>query len=221
MKVSDALRARKSVRAFTDQAVSEEQIRQILDAARCAPSGVNTQPWKVAVVTGDTKQKLQTRIETAFRGGEGASQEYQYYPTEWQEPYSSRRKECGVLLYSAVGIKREDKQRRQDQWAANYRSFDAPVMLLFFMDSVMETGSYLDYGMFLQSIMLTATEMGLATCPQAALGEYPHIVRDELGYDDSSMVLCGISLGYEDTSDAVNSYRTPREEVDTFTRFYN
>lgn len=221
MKVSDALRARKSVRAFTDQAVSKEQIRQILDAARYAPSGVNTQPWKVAVVTGDSKQKLQTRIETAFRGGEGSSQEYQYYPTEWQEPYISRRKECGLLLYSAVGIAREDKQKRQDQWAANYRGFDAPVMILFLMDAVMETGSYMDYGMFIQSVMLTATEMGLATCPQAALAEYPQIVRDELGYDDTITVVCGMSLGYEDTSDAVNSYRTPREDVDTFTRFYN
>jgi len=93
-------------------------------------------------------------------------------------------------------------------------------MLLFLMDSVMETGSYLDYGLFLQSVMLAATELGLSTCPQASLGEYPQIVRDELGYDDSTLVLCGMSLGYEDTSDPVNSYRTPREDVDSFTRFY-
>ncbi|MFT6389280.1 MAG: nitroreductase [Cellvibrionaceae bacterium] len=221
MKVSDALRARKSVRAFTEQAVSEEQVRLILDAARCAPSGVNTQPWRVAVVTGDAKQQLQTRIETAFRAGEPSAQEYQYYPKEWREPYRSRRKETGLMLYSAVGIAREDKQKRQDQWAANYRSFDAPVMLLFLMDSVMETGSYMDYGMFIQSAMLMATEMGLATCPQAALAEYPNIVRDQLAYDASTTVVCGMALGYEDTSAVINRYRTPREVVDSFTHFFD
>ena len=221
MNVLEALKARKSVRAFTDQAVSEEQIRTILDAARWAPSGVNTQPWRVAVLTGAAKQALQTRIETAFRGGEGSSQEYQYYPEQWQEPYISRRKACGLQLYSAVGISKEDKERRLDQWAANYRGFDAPVMLLFLMDAVMETGSYMDYGMFIQSIMLAACDLGLATCPQASLAEYPHIVRDELGYDESNTVVCGMALGYEDTSAAVNGYRTPREELDSFTRFFS
>lgn len=221
MKVEEALKIRKSVRAFTDKAVTEEQVRQILNAARCAPSGVNTQPWQVAVLSGEAKQQLQTRIELAFRGGEKSSMEYQYYPSEWREPYTSRRKECGLLLYSAVGIAKEDKQRRLDQWAANYRAFDAPVMLLFLMDADMETGSYMDYGMFIQSVMLTASSMGLATCPQAALAEYPDIVRKQLGYDDSVTLVCGMSLGYEDVAAAVNSYRTPRLEVDSFTRFFS
>jgi nitroreductase len=221
MNVSDALKARKSVRAFTDQDVSEEQVRQILDVARCAPSGVNTQPWEVAVLKGDAKVSLQTKIEAAFRDGEKSSQEYNYYPPEWKTPFAERRKECGLLMFSALDIKREDKDKRQNQWAANYRSFDAPVMMLFFMDSIMDKGSYMDYGMFLQSIMLAAVEQGLATCPQASLGEYPAIVKSELGIDDSKTLLCGLALGYEDTSHAVNSYRTPRVEVDSFTQFYS
>ena len=221
MKVSDALKARKSVRAFTDQNVTDEQVKQVLDAARWAPSGVNTQPWSVAVVRGGKKQQLQDKIEAAFRAGEPSSQEYQYYPQEWQEPYSSRRKQCGLLMYSVLGIKKEDKQRRLDQWAANYRAFDAPVMLLFFMDNVMAKGSYMDYGMFIQSVMLAAMEYGLASCPQAALAEYPTIVKDTLGYSDSTVLLCGMSLGYEDTGAAVNSYRTPREEVESFTQFFS
>ncbi|MGH1485998.1 MAG: nitroreductase [Cellvibrionaceae bacterium] len=221
MDVSTALKQRKSVRAFTSQNVSDEQIQRILDVARCAPSGVNTQPWQVAVVRGQAKQDLQTRIEAAFTAGEPSAQEYNYYPSEWKEPFIGRRKECGLMLYSVLGIQKEDTERRKVQWAANYRAFDAPVMLLFFIDATLNEGSYLDYGMFLQSVMLAAVEQGLATCPQAALAEYPQIVREALGYDQSSTVLCGMALGYEDKGAAVNSYRTPREDVDRFTRFFS
>lgn len=220
MKVSQALKARKSVRAFTNQAVSDALIHHILDHARCAPSGVNTQPWKVAVLRGSTKAQLCNALEHAFRSKQASQKDYQYYPQEWIEPYRSRRKACGLALYSSLGIQKEDKQRRDDQWAANYRAFDAPVVLMFLLDEIMEMGSYLDYGMFLQSVMLAATEKGLATCPQAALAEYPDIVRHVLGYDASTKVICGIALGYEDVSAKVNHYRTERETVESFTQFY-
>jgi len=220
MKVSEALKARKSTRAFLDKPVEKEKIERILNAARHAPSGVNTQPWQVAVVSGDRKLSLCAKMEEAFRSGQKGEMEYQYYPLEWQGVYKERRKACGLQLYSTLNITRDDKQRQLDQWAANYRGFDAPVVLFFFMDRVMETGSIFDYGMFYQSVMLAATEEGLATCPQAALAEYPQIVKEELGYGDDTMLLCGMALGYEDTEALVNSYRTPRVEIETFTRFF-
>ncbi len=219
MQVREALEQRKSVRAFLDKPVEREKIVRILDAARHAPSGVNTQPWKVAVVSGAAKQRLQQKIETAFRAGERSRASYVYYPGEWISPYKERRKECAVLMYDAVGITFGDKQAQLEQWAKNYRAFDAPVMLLFFIDSIMGKGSFIDYGMFLQSLMLAATEEGLATCPQASLAEYPDIIRQELGYDDSMHVICGMALGYEEREAAINSYRTPRMEVGEFTRF--
>jgi nitroreductase len=117
-------------------------------------------------------------------------------------------------------IKREDKQRRKDQWAANYRAFDAPMMLLFFMEQGMQTGSFLDCGMFIQSVMLAAMEEGLSSCPQAALAEYPQIVKEFLGYAEDSILLCGLALGYEDTSAAINHYRTPREALLSFVRYF-
>ena len=221
MDVVEALKVRKSVRAFTEQSVSDDTIHQIIDAARHSPSGVNSQPWQVAVVRGETKERICTRIEERFRTGEKASKDYEYYPTEWRDPYVSRRKACGLAMYSALGIAKEDMQRRQDQWAANYRAFDAPVMLLFFLEDIMEKGSYLDCGMFIQSVMLAAVEQGLGTCPQAALAEYPQIVREELSYEDSMLVLCGMALGYEDESAAVNTYRIEREPVEAFTRFFS
>jgi len=220
MKVTEALTKRKSTRAFLSKAVEADKIKRILNAARHAPSGANTQPWQVAVVSADKKSQLQQLIENAFRSGSKAHMDYQYYPVEWQPPYRERRIATGIQLYTTLGIAREDKEKRQQQWAANYRAFDAPVMLFFFMDPVMQMGSFLDYGMFLQSIMLAAIEEGLATCPQAALIEYPHIVKQTLGYADDSILICGMALGYEDTKAKVNSYRTPREEVSGFTRFF-
>ena len=221
MNVIDALKHRKSVRAFTDKAVTDKTIHSLLDAARHAPSGTNTQPWQVAVVQGDKKIDLQEKIETAFRGGDRGKAEYNYYPEEWVSPYKERRKECGLLMYTTLDIKREDKERQIDQWAANYRAFDAPVMLLFFLDSIMDKGSFMDYGMFLQSIMLAAEDLGLATCPQASLADYPHIIKPELGYADDTLLLCGIALGYEDKDAVVNSYRTSRLDVEEFTQFFS
>ncbi len=220
MDVREALKKRKSTRAFLDKEVTKKKVVAVLEAARHSPSGVNTQPWQVAVVSGDAKTRLQERIETAFRNGEKPRMDFQYYPLKWSEPYKSRRFECGILLYETLGIKRQEKERRLEQWIANYRSFEAPVALFFFMDPSLETGSFMDYGMFMQSIMLAAVEEGLATCPQAALGEFPEIVKEILGYPSDSILLGGMALGYEDTEALVNSYRTPRLPVESFTRFY-
>ena len=173
------------------------------------------------MLTGKTKDELTSAMESAFRNGEKGKMDYQYYPLDWQGVYKDRRKACGLQMYSTLKIEREDKQRQMDQWAANYRGFDAPVILLFFMDGVMQTGSFLDYGMFIQSVMLAAQEQGLATCPQAALAEYPQIAKSKLGYADDTVLLCGISMGYEDKDALVNSYRTPREEVSEFTNFFD
>ncbi len=221
MNVNEALSTRKSVRAYLDKAVEPDLIMRVLDAARHAPSGVNSQPWQVAIVTGDTKLKLQQQLEQAFRDGVKGQMDYGYYPSEWKSPYTERRKACGLAMYSALHIGREDKQRQLDQWAANYRAFDAPVMLLFFMDRGMREGSFMDYGMFLQSVMLAAVEQGLATCPQAALAEYPDIVKQVLGYPSESVLVCGMALGYEDATAAVNSYRTEREPAAAFSRFFS
>lgn len=220
MNVIEALENRQSIRAFLDKDVELDKIKKILNAASYAPSGVNTQPWQVTVLSGSKKQELQQAMEKSFRKGKQGKMDYQYYPSEWEDPYRARRKECGLLMYSTLRISREDKEKQINQWAANYRAFDAPVMLLFFMDSKLETGSFLDYGMFLQSIMLAAVAEGLATCPQAALGEYPEIVKDLLGYDRNIKLICGIALGYADKTALINSYRTSRESINTFTNFF-
>ncbi len=221
MNVSEAIKQRHSVRQFLEKAVSQEQVSQLLDIASHAPSGANTQPWQVAVLTGDRKQALAQQIVNAFETGKTETADYDYYPTAWQEPYLGRRRACGLQLYQSLNIERGDKTAQKAQWAANYRAFDAPVMMLFWMEGVMQTGSFMDFGMFLQSLMIASVEAGLATCPQAALAEYPQIIKSALNIPDDAILLCGMALGYEDTTAPVNQYRTAREAVETFTHFYD
>lgn len=220
MNVTEALLARKSTRAFLDREVEREKIQNILKAARHAPSGTNAQPWQVAVVTGETKRILTQKMEQSFDKNGLGEMDYQYYPLKWQEPYKKRRVTCGAQLYEALNIDRKDRKGRLRQWRANYRAFDAPAILFFFLDPIMKKGSFLDYGMFIQSVMLAALEQGLATCAQAALGQYPKLVKESLGYPEDTVLLCGMALGYEDKEAPVNNYRTSRDEVEVFTKFY-
>ncbi len=221
MNVIEALEQRKSTRAFLAKPVDKEKIVAILQAARHAPSGTNAQPWQVAVVSGKKKAELTEAMESAFREKGPGDMDYHYYPLEWHEPFKKRRVTCGAQLYSALNIDRNDKERRLEQWVANYRAFDAPVVLFFFLDPAMQKGSFLDFGMFIQSIMLAAVEEGLATCAQAALGQYPALVKDFLGYSQGTILLCGMALGYEDKDAPVNNYRTEREEMAVFTKFFD
>jgi len=220
MNITDALIARKSTRAFLDKEVDNETLVRILKAARHAPSGTNAQPWQVAVVQGEKKQQLTEILVKSFAEHGLGEMDYQYYPLKWKEPYKRRRVNCGAQLYSALEIDRKDREGRLHQWVANYRGFDAPVLLFFFLDPEMQKGSFLDYGMFIQSVMLAAVEEGLATCSQAALGQYPNLIKDLLGYDRETILICGMALGYEDKNAPINNYRTPREEVEVFTRFF-
>lgn len=221
MKTSEAIRLRKSVRAYQDKKVSRELIERVLDTAKHSPSGANSQPWQVAVVTGKTKEKITSALLLAFHNRQAEDRDYEYYPVKWQEPFKKRRIACGMQLYDTLGIERKDREGRMRQWEANYRGFDAPVILFFFLDPSLAIGSYMDSGMFIQSVMLTALDEGLATCPQAALSGYTTIVKEILGYPKETILLCGMALGYEDRGALVNSYRTPREGVENFTHFFD
>ena len=156
-----------------------------------------------------------------IKNGEKPNPDYDYYPTEWVEPYKGRRFQCGMDLYKALEIGREDKDKRVEAALANYRFFGAPVTLFFFIDKVMRKGSWVDMGMFLQSVMLTAREHGLGSCPQASTSDYPDLVRNTLGVSDEFSLICGMSLGYPDDEKPVNNYRTAREEVDAFTTWFD
>ena len=217
MEVLEAMHRRASTRAYLDKPVDRATIESILEAARWAPSGVNAQPWQVAVVVGETKRRVSEALLAERTAGHPEQPDYTYYPKQWNEPYKSRRMACGLALYSALGINRSDPGARLKSWNNNYHFFGAPVGLFFFLDRSLEKGSWVDMGMFIENVMLAALSFGLATCPQASLAEYPDIVRRLLNVPDSRALLCGMALGYPDTAAPVNNYRTAREPAAKFT----
>ncbi len=221
--VDDAITSRHSIRAYLPTPVARKTIEQILHVAARAPSGTNTQPWKVHVLTGDAKQRLSTAIRAAFDDPEERarhSEEYAYYPTQWASPYIDRRRKVGWDLYGLLGIGKTDKARMHEQHGRNYAFFDAPVGLIFTIDRVMQQGSWLDYGMFLQNIMVAARARGLDTCPQAAFTQFHRIIEAQLGLAPTEMVVCGMSLGHADPAAIENTLITEREPVQGFTRFH-
>ncbi len=220
--VDAAITSRRSIRAFLATPVPRETVEEILHVAARAPSGTNTQPWKVTVVTGPALQQLSNRVRAAFDDpAERArhTEEYAYYPTEWQSPYIDRRRKVGWDLYSLLGIGKTDKQRMHEQHGRNYAFFDAPVGLIFTIDRVMQQGSWLDYGMFLQNVMVAARARGLDTCPQAAFTQFHRVIADCLNLPAEEMVVCGMSLGHADPDAVENSLVTQREPVSGFARF--
>ncbi|MBI1423125.1 MAG: nitroreductase [Gammaproteobacteria bacterium] len=221
MDTLQVMQARLCVRAFLDKPVGDELIREILAAARWAPSGTNTQPWQVAVLRGDTKASLTQRLLARREQHIDPNPDYAYYPDTWVDPYRRRRIACGKALYTALGIARDDKDRQKIAWENNYRFFGAPVGLIFLIDKQLNQGSWMDLGMFIQNVMLAAKALGLDTCPQASLAEYPDEVRELLGLSSEVAVVCGMALGYADMSQAVNQFRQAREPVETFTRWYD
>ena len=220
--VDEALQSRRSVRAYLPTPVPRETVEAILEVAARAPSGTNTQPWKVHVLTGESRAALSRAIKAAYDDpAERArhTEEYAYYPTEWRSPYIDRRRKVGWDLYALLGIGRADKERMHAQHGRNYDFFGAPVGLMFTIDRVLQQGSWLDYGMFLQSVMVAARGRGLDTCPQAAFMQYHRIISAHLGLGDHEMVVCGMSLGHADLGAVENTLHTEREPVSGFARF--
>ena len=210
--VDEIIVSRKSVRAFLPNAVAREDVQKILEIAARAPSGTNTQPWKVYVLMGEIKQQLSEEILQAHNNPHNNyKEEYQYYPVQWVSPYLERRRKVGWDLYSLLGLGRENKAGMHAQTGRNYVFFDAPVGFIFTIDRVMEQGSWLDYGMFLQNIMLAAKARGLDTCPQVAFTQYHEIIHKTLNLPDQEMVVCGMSLGYADPSKIENTLVTERD----------
>ena len=220
--VDAAITSRRSVRAFLPTPVPRATTEALLAVASRAPSGTNTQPWQVHVLTGAAQRALSAEIRAAYDDPvqRAAHQEpYAYYPTEWRSPYIDRRRKVGWDLYSLLGIGRADKAAMHAQHGRNYAFFDAPVGLIFTIDRVLQQGSWLDYGMFLQSLMVAARGRGLDTCPQAAFTQFHRIIARHLGLGDDQTVVCGMSLGHADPDAVVNRLSTEREPVAGFTRF--
>jgi nitroreductase len=222
--VDEAITSRMSARAFMQQAVPRALLEQILEVSSRAPSGTNTQPWKVYVLQGASRDSLVNKICTAHDAvranpelAVNYKEEYDYYPTQWISPFIDRRRENGWSLYGLLGIGKADKDKMHAQHQRNYKFFDAPVGLMFTVNRAMGRGSLLDVGMLLQNVMVSARGHGLHTCPQAAWNGFANIIMPHIGAREDEMLVCGMALGYADDSDRVNTFQTPRVPVAEFT----
>ena len=221
MNVTEAITGRQSIRAFNkDKAVSRDSIEAILATASRAPSGSNIQPWHVWVAMDAKRDEIANACQARHVQGDAGEQEYNYYPVEWREPYIGRRRNTGWGLYGHLGIEKGDKKNMSLQHGKNFDFFDAPAALFFTIDRDMELGSWIDYGMFIQSVMIAARGLGLETCAQASFLKYHDTVMRLIGAPtDEQMFVCSMSLGYADENASVNRYRTPRLAADEFTVF--
>ena len=224
--VDAAILSRFSTRAYLDKPVEKSVLADLLQVAARSPSGTNTQPWKVYVLQGVAKDKLVNDVCEAHNAmaanpalAAEYAEEYDYYPSKWVSPYIDRRRECGFGLYGVLGIGKGEKDKMHLQHLQNFRFFGAPVGLIFTLDKVMGRGSLLDYGMFLQNVMVAARARGLHTCPQAAWNTFSKIIYKHVGAGEKEMMVCGMSLGYADESALVNTFKTTRVDASSFTHW--
>lgn len=216
----EAIESRRSVRAFRPDPVDDDIIKDLLKLASRAPSGTNMQPWRVYVTRGAVKQAITDSIlNSGIRAEKIAWNEYKYYPDKFFEPYLGRRRTVGFALYDALGIRRREVERMRAQHDRNFHFFDAPVGMIFTIDRRLNQGSWIDHGMFLQTLMIAARSRGLHTCPQAAFAPYHEQIRPILGVPDEEIITCGMALGYEDTSKPENNFRTERAPLEEWVTF--
>ncbi|WP_444812833.1 nitroreductase [Variovorax jilinensis] len=220
MDAAAAMRGRRSVRAFLPTPVPQATLAEILALAACAPSGTNIQPWQVIALAGEERQRVCDRAQHAFHHEQGLhASEYDIYPPEWVEPYLGRRRRNGLALYASLGIARGDKAAMQRQHARNFSFFDAPVGLIFTIDRRLAQSSWVDYGMFLQNLMLAARVHGLDTCPQMAWAMMPRLLTELLDIPPHRMVVCGMALGHADREAPENGWLPERDPVASFAQY--
>ncbi len=219
--VTDAVATRRSLRAFLPDAVSTELLQDIFSKAARAPSGTNMQPWNVHLLTGESLQKVSNAVCKDFDNDVPFDEEQPYYPDKFFDPYLARRRKVGWDLYNLVGIEKGDKAGMKAQHRRNYEFFSAPAGAMFTIHRDLNIGSWLDYGMYLQNVMLLAREAGLHTCPQAAFCGYHKAIRSVLSLKDEEVVVCGMSIGYGDFEAIENTLETERASLQEFVTVYD
>ena len=216
MEVSEAVNSRQSIRAFTDQEVSDELIQRLLEKSARAASGGNLQPWKIFVINNETMINF-LKFQEDWTDQETPA--YDIYPENLSEPYKTSRYEVGAEMYSILDIDRDDKEGRFKQMLENFKFFGAPSAFFCFVDRQMGRPQWSDLGMFLQNFMLLAKEVGLDTCPQEAWAIKQESVTAFVKAPDELMLFCGMAIGYKDDEAKINKLRTERRPFEDWATF--
>jgi len=216
MEVSEAVNSRQSIRAFTDQEVSDELIQRLLEKSARAASGGNLQPWKIFIINNETMINF-LKFQENWTDPETPA--YDIYPENLTEPYKTSRYEVGAEMYSILDIDRDNKEGRFKQMLENFKFFGAPSAFFCFVDRQMGRPQWSDLGMFLQNFMLLAKEAGLDTCPQEAWAIKQESVTAFVKAPDELMLFCGMAIGYKDDKAKINKLRTQRRSFKDWATF--
>ena len=219
MNIKEAIEKRFSVRAYTKEVPDIETIKAILKTAGTAPSGGNIQPWKVYVLSENAKNELSKKTLYNFDNGVQEDIEYDIYPKPLADEYKKRRYECGADMYNALAIGKDDLDSRFKQIRENYNFFGAPLGMIITIDKSFGKNGWGHVGMFLENLWLSAIDHGLGICLQESWSIYPKTVKEFTKHPDNEIVWCGVAVGYEDSSNPINQYRTKREDLDSFVKF--
>ncbi len=218
MNVSEAVMTRRTIRAFKQKPVPEEVIKEVLELARHAPSNSNTQPWRIDIVSGEARVKLQAAIFAEMQSGVKPNPAFPPGGSGLKGRYKERQRECAFQYYGAVGIDKEDKKARAELSLKNWEFFGAPHAAFLSYPETMHRANAIDIGIFLQTIMLLFVERGIASCPQGALATFPGPVKEMLPIPEGNAILCGLSFGYPDMDAQINSdaAKMGREPIEIF-----
>lgn len=218
--VSEAISGYRTIRGFKPEPVDHNVIREIFEIARLAPSNSNTQPWSVAVASGKVRDDLANAIGAALDAGAKPNPHFPPGGVGLKGQYKERQYACAWKYYGTMGIDREDKAGREALTRKNWEFFGAPHAAFFSMPATMHRANAIDIGIFLQSVMLLMHERGIGCCAQGALAMFPDIVREHLDIPEENALLCGLSFGYEDKDNIINTAKMPREELDSIATFH-
>ena len=219
MDIIEAIHTRQSIRSFKDREVSQETVREILNISKFAPSGGNTQPWKVYVLNQNIMKELESAILHNLDNGISEKPNFSIYPQPMSDHLKNRVKECGKLMYGALEIKKDDIEGRLNQLKQNFSFFGAPVGMLITVEKEVDLNGWDHVGHFIQNLCLSSIKFGLGTCLQESWSMYPETVQKITNYNKSEILWCGVALGYPNNDHPINNYRTPREDIETFAKF--
>jgi len=224
MDIVEAIRQRKSIRAFKPDAVPEEILKEIMELAQRAPSWSNTQPWEFAIVRGSKLEEIrQAFVEKA---GEQSNPDLAT-PQKFPEPFDTRRRALGRKIFELKGISREDRDQRRQWLLQGLRLFGAPCAIyiyidrtFYFQDDRLNVWPLFDCGLVAENIMLLATKYGLGTIPEIQAAYYPDVLRKVLEIPDSKLIVLGIAIGYPNWDEPVNQLHSQRQPLDDIARWY-
>jgi len=220
MDVTEALKQRRTTRGFLKKEVAKETLREIVELASLAPSNSNTQPWHIAIASGETRDAIETTVLQEVRNGMKPHPQWPPGGMGLQGEYKQRQYDCADRYYGSMGITREDTVARQELLALNWQFFGAPHAAFISMPAYMHRAHACDLGIFLQTLMLLMTERGIASCPQGALAAFPDVVKRFTQIPEENAILVGLSFGYADENARINSAKMPRESLETFASFH-